>query len=163
MCVIITSESTCAQGRSRSSQSEPRIRLLTPWQRRSLRVPSVSTAKPYVASNPRCPSEGVWDILHNGTHVTAVLESRIVFSVRIVSPVFSRYSLWYFYVMDFHVTWFQCTEPVGPQTLMYPELNVSNLRTNCLELSPQQTLLLVERRAHLSILPDQRTWWYPEF
>jgi len=30
MCVTITSESTCTQGRSRSSPLEPRIRLLTP-------------------------------------------------------------------------------------------------------------------------------------
>ena len=62
LCVIITSESTCAQERSRSFLLEPRIRPLTPWQRHSHRIPSVGIAKPCVDSNPRYHREGVWDI-----------------------------------------------------------------------------------------------------
>ena len=64
MCVIIASKSTCAQGSSRSSPLEPRIRWLTPWQKRFRRILSVSIAKPCVDSNPRYHSEGVLDICY---------------------------------------------------------------------------------------------------
>ncbi len=51
-------------------------------------------ADPYVNSNPRCPSNGVWDILYYGTYVTAVfLEGEIVllrFWAKNRQPAFSR-------------------------------------------------------------------------
>ncbi len=47
-------------------------------------MPSPGIARPCVESNRRYPGEGVCNILHYGTHITAVFKNMIVISVPIV-------------------------------------------------------------------------------
>ena len=47
---------------------------------------------------------GVCDILHYGTPVTAISRIKDFIFRSNRQPAFSRYPLWYFCVMDFHVT-----------------------------------------------------------
>jgi hypothetical protein len=84
-------------------------------------------ANPYVNSNPRCPSKGVWDVLYYGTYITTVfLEGESVllrFWAKIASPRFLAVSL-----LRFHLTHTVCLEPVlkkdfsESRTWLYPKI-----------------------------------------
>ena len=104
MCVTITSKSTCAQGKSRSSPLGPRNKLRTLWQRRSRITPSSNIASPCVDNNPRCPSNWVWGILYYSTYVTAVFRIRIVlYQSKSPARVFARYPFWDFTWLELDV------------------------------------------------------------
>ncbi len=115
MCATITSESTCAQGKSRYFPLEPRIKPQTLWQRHYHKTHSSDIASPCVDSNPRCPSKGVWDILYYGTYVPAVfLEGEnllLRFWAKIASPRFLAVSLLWFHMTQSLMYRFAGTTP----------------------------------------------------